>query len=252
MRGLIRPPKGYGLAYIDFAAQEVGIAAALSGDERMIAAYASGDPYLAFAKMAGLAPADATTLSHPIERERAKSVMLAVNYGMGQQSLAERLGVAPVEARELLRHHRITFPKFWRWIEDVVSTAMLTNKMASVFGWQLHVGRDPNPRALMNFPMQANGAEMMRIGAIAATEAGIEVCAPVHDAFLIGAPLDRLDEHIAQMRQIITRAGSVVTGGLDIRTEAKVVRWPQRYMADGAQPMWDRVMRLLHEVEAAA
>jgi hypothetical protein len=40
----------------------------------------------------------------------------------------------------------------------------------------------------MNWPMQANGAEMMRIAAMAATEAGIEVCAPVHDAFLIAAP----------------------------------------------------------------
>jgi hypothetical protein len=49
----------------------------------------------------------------------------------------------------------------------------------------------------------------------------------------------------------MTRAGNAVTGGLDIRTEAKVVRWPDRYMADGAQPMWDRVMKLLDEVEAS-
>jgi DNA polymerase-1 len=34
---------------------------------------------------------------------------------------------------------------------------------------------------------------MMRLAAIAATEVGIEVCAPVHDAFLIAAPLERLD-----------------------------------------------------------
>ena len=50
MRGLIRPPRGFGVAYIDFASQEVGLAAAYSGDGRMIAAYTSGDPYLAFAK----------------------------------------------------------------------------------------------------------------------------------------------------------------------------------------------------------
>ena len=37
MRGLMRPPEGYGLAYIDFRAQEIAIGAALSGDERMIA-----------------------------------------------------------------------------------------------------------------------------------------------------------------------------------------------------------------------
>ena len=54
------------------------------------------------------------------------------------------------------------------------------------------------------------------------------------------------------MRAIMTRAGNVVTGGLDIVTSANVVRWPDRYMPAGAQEMWNRVMRLLEEVEAAA
>ena|SRR5690242_10604301 len=37
---------------------------------------------------------------------------------------------------------------------------------------------------------------MMRIAAIAATECGIEICAPVHDAFLISAPFDCLQDHV--------------------------------------------------------
>jgi hypothetical protein len=53
------------------------------------------------------------------------------------------------------------------------------------------------------------------------------------------------------MREIMTKAGNVVTGGLDIRTEAKVVRWPDRYMADGGEAMWLRIMALLDQVEAA-
>ena len=64
LRGLIRPPEGYGLAFLDWAAQEIGIAAALSGDERMIKDYSTGDPYLAFAKAARLVPEDATKQSH--------------------------------------------------------------------------------------------------------------------------------------------------------------------------------------------
>ena len=63
MRCLIKPPDGYGAAYIDFRSQEIGLAAAMSGDERMIAAYVQGDPYLAFAKQAGFAPDDATKSS---------------------------------------------------------------------------------------------------------------------------------------------------------------------------------------------
>ena len=60
MRGLIRPQPGKALAYIDYEQQVFGIAAALSGDDAMKSAYASGDPYLAFARYTGAAPADAT------------------------------------------------------------------------------------------------------------------------------------------------------------------------------------------------
>jgi DNA polymerase I len=42
LRSLIKPPPGHGVAYIDWAQQEFGIAAALSGDAAMIAAYRSG------------------------------------------------------------------------------------------------------------------------------------------------------------------------------------------------------------------
>jgi DNA polymerase I len=48
------------VAYIDWSQQEFGIAAALSGDIAMQAAYGSGDPYLDFAKQAGAVPRHAT------------------------------------------------------------------------------------------------------------------------------------------------------------------------------------------------
>jgi hypothetical protein len=64
-RGLIQPHPGYAIAYIDWSQQEFGVAAALSGDKNMMAAYHSGDPYLTFAKQAGAVPLDATKASHP-------------------------------------------------------------------------------------------------------------------------------------------------------------------------------------------
>jgi DNA polymerase I len=250
MRSLIRPPEGYGLAYIDFASQEIGIAAALSGDERMAQGYLEGDPYLAFAKAARLAPADATKASHKAIRERCKSVVLGTNYGMGPEALAMRAGITPAEAKELLRLHKDAYKPFWRWMDNTVSSAMISNEMRTVFGWRRKVGREPNARSLMNFPMQANGSEMMRIAAIAATEAGIEVCAPIHDAFLIAASLDRLDEDVAKMREFMSRAGEAVTGGLKIRTDAEVVKWPSRYVDERGKAMWDRVVGLLERREA--
>jgi DNA polymerase-1 len=133
-----------------------------------------------------------------------------------------------------------------------VSSAMLTGEIRTVFGWRRSVGREPNPRSLMNFPMQGNGAEALRIAAIAATESGIEVCAPVHDAFLIAAPLDRLDEDVSKMREIMSKARRAVTGGLDIRTDAEVVKFPGRYMDERGKAMWEKVVGLLNKANKAA
>ena len=70
LRGLIRPADEMALAYVDWEQQEFGIAAALSGDAAMQSAYATGDPYLAFAKQAGAVPGDATKETHKV-RARA-------------------------------------------------------------------------------------------------------------------------------------------------------------------------------------
>jgi DNA polymerase-1 len=88
-----------------------------------------------------------------------------------------------------------------------------------------------------------------RLAATAAVEAGIEICCPVHDAFVIQAPLSRLDRDIALMQRLMTEAGRIVTGGLPVPADAEVVvRWPDRYMdEDRGRVMWDRVMRLLRD-----
>ena len=72
--------------------QEFGIAAALSGDAAMMDAYRSGDPYLAFGKQAGRIPADGTKRTHGAERELFKACVLGVQYGMGAEALARRIG----------------------------------------------------------------------------------------------------------------------------------------------------------------
>ena len=92
LRGLIRPELGCGLAYIDWSQQEFGIAAALSGDRAMQDVYLSGDPYLAFAKRAGAVPEYATKATHEAVRELFKQCILGVQYGMGEQLLADRIG----------------------------------------------------------------------------------------------------------------------------------------------------------------
>jgi DNA polymerase-1 len=247
LRSLIKPPSGHGVAYIDWAQQEIGVAAALSGDLALQAAYRSGDCYLAFAKQAGAVPQDATKQTHKSARELFKQCVLAVQYGMGAEALALRIAQPPVVARDLLRAHRETYRTFWQWSDAAVDHAMLMGSLRTVFGWNVHVGADSNSRSLRNFPMQANGAEMMRLAACLATERGIEVCAPVHDAFLICAPLDRLEADVATMRACMAEAAWVVLGGFELLTEATIVRYPDRYSDPRGAVMWTRVMELIDQ-----
>ena len=245
LRGLIKPPPGHAVAYLDWKQQEFGIAGALSGDAAMQAAYQSGDPYLAFGKQAGAIPATANKTTHKAERELFKQCVLAVQYGMEAEALALRIGQPPIVARDLLRAHRETYQTFWRWSDAAVDQAMLTGSLHTVFGWHLHVGERPNPRSLRNFPMQANGAEMLRIACCLATERGVEVCAPVHDAVLIFTSLDRLEANIAAMRAAMAEAARDVLAGFELGTDVTIVCWPARYMDDRGAVMWDRVTKLL-------
>jgi DNA polymerase I len=245
LRGLIKPPPGHGLAYIDWRQQEFGIAAALSGDAAMQAAYLSGDPYLTFAKQAHAVLDDATEETHGPQRELFKQCALAVQYGMEVHSLAMRIAQPDIVARDLLRTHRQTYRRFWAWSDAAVDTAMLTGSLHTSFGWHVHVGENPNPRSLRNFPMQANGAEMLRIACCLATERGLEVCAPIHDATLICAPLERLDEDIARMRAAMAEASQAVLRGFELGTDAHVVRYPGRYMDKRGKTMWERVCSLV-------
>jgi hypothetical protein len=249
LRSLIRPEPGMALAYVDYEQQEFGIGAALSGDQAMKEAYRSGDPYLAFAKQAGAVPSDATKATHKAERDLFKTCALGVQYGMQAESLARRMGKSVAEGRELLHLHKQTYPAYWRWSDAVQDFAMLHGYLQTVFGWRVQVGPDANPRSLRNFPLQANGAEMLRLACCLATERGIRVCAPVHDALLVEGPADEIEDVIARTQEAMCEASKEVTPGLPLRTEAKIIRYPERYMDDRGRRMWETVWRIQDELE---
>ena len=242
LRGLVKPEEGMSLAYIDWSQQEYGIAAALSCDENMLKAYLSGDPYLAFAIQAGQAPEGATKKSHKSIRDQFKAAVLAVQYGMGAESLAMRIGESKARGRELLQMHREAYPVFWRWSDAAVDKAMIEGRLRSVFGWEIKVSKDANPRSIRNFPMQANGAEMMRIAMILLTEDSVRVCAPVHDAFLIESETKYLDETIARTREHMKTASRIILGGFELESDAEVSKYPERFGNPGPSGFFSKVM----------
>jgi DNA polymerase I-like protein with 3'-5' exonuclease and polymerase domains len=249
LRSLIMPKPGRAVFYMDYSQQEFGIAAALSGDVAMAKAYRSGDPYLAFAKQAGAVPKDATKDSHPNERKLFKQCSLAVLYGQGAESFARRIGATMNEAQRLLRLHRETYKTFWVWSDRVVTYAMLHGVLFTRFNWRMQVGPTAREPSLRNFPMQANGAEMLRVACILGTENGIRICAPVHDAVLVECGIDEVDECVDRMRACMRIASEIVCPGFPLDTDVEIVRYPERYEDERGAAMWRQVSDLLQSVK---
>ena len=198
----------------------------MSGDDALWQAYASGDPYIQFAIDAGLAPVGATKESQKAERDACKVIMLGVQYGMGQ-----RASLHVLEAEDLLQHHKDVYHTFWKWAGQNVEAGLASQELHAIFGWKIRAGkgRDVKENTFLNWPMQANGAEMLRLACIALEEEGIGICAPVHDAILIEAPLDAIDQHVARATYEMQKASGWVLGhGRQCRVDAEIVCWPDR------------------------
>lgn len=241
-RGLIQPHPGYAIAYIDWSQQEFGVAAALSNDKNMMDAYHSGDPYLTFAKQAGAVPKDATKATHPKEREQYKACVLATQYGMGAEALAFRLKQPVLRAKQLLKAHRQVYKQFWDWSDQFYNRAVNANQACTVFGWNLRVKADVNPRSLRNFPMQANSADMLRIACILITQKNIQICAPVHDAILIESKLENIERDVQIAQSCMKEASQIILDGFELNSDAEIFKHPQRFLGATSEDFWYQVM----------
>jgi hypothetical protein len=249
-RFLIKPGPGQALAYVDLVSAEFGIAGALSGDQAMLDAYRSGeDVYMRLAKMAGAVPPDATKKSHPEERKLYKVGMLGAQYGQTPFGLSQNAGIPLWRAESVHRDLRKVYRQYWRWIENEVLHAEITGGMSTPLGWRMPVDAETSSTALSNFPMQAACADFMRLAAIFMVDEGLALCATVHDAVLIEAPVERINADVEIAISCWRRASEIVLDGFGLDADSKIVCYPDVYHDGDGEEMWTRLLNILDELE---
>jgi len=283
-RHLAKPGPGEILIEADWSAQEVWIAAYLSGDKAMQKMLQGADPYIGFGELCGMIPAG--TMQKFIdqhgqkngvklckkqfadERAKLKSITLGVLYGKSVYTVATDCGITPKEAAALLQMHHRTFKQFWIWSEWMTNEALATRKISTKFGWCRHLlskkDRDAHKadedrakkvgNSLQNWPMQAGGAEMLRLACTYAAEIRLGVCAPLHDAVFVVAKIEDEAKALADLRACMDRASRDLIG-VAVPIEMFVTRYPDRFVPDD-KPMaiivWDKMMRALEIAEYEA
>ncbi len=65
------------------------------------------------------------------------------------------------------------------------------------------------------------------------------MCAPVHDAILIEAPLAELSVVVADTQRAMAEASRAVLAGFELRSDAKVFRHPERFQDERGEVMWE-------------
>jgi DNA polymerase-1 len=247
MRAMIQPPPGMALAYLDYEAMEFGLAAALSGDENMVAAYNSGDPYIWTGVAFGGLPPDATKKTHPELRGVYKTGGLACIYGIGASSLAGRIKRSRAFAGDFLKRHHRTFAQYWRWSDGVVAEAIRRGMYTSRHGWRYRVRPPLNIRSLRNWPVQTTGADILRCAVIFADTIGVEMLATAHDAVLIQAPEERIEQAAGEMAECMTRAALLLTDGFPLRVEIDIKRANERFIDPRGKATYALVEKFLAE-----
>jgi DNA polymerase I-like protein with 3'-5' exonuclease and polymerase domains len=224
LRFLISPPPGRVLIHRDFSQQEVHIAGAVSGDTALLEACQTGDVYLGVAKQLGLAPADATPTTHKPVRALFKSVVLGILYGLGPRTLALQTGVSLFEAAELLARLRARFRTFEDFVQSALDHAGLLLEISTPFGWRMQCPPTINPRTVRNFPIQSTAAEILHVACILAERRNVPVVASVHDALMVEAELDRLEETDEALSRVMRDASSLVLRGYELPTDKQIIR----------------------------
>ncbi len=246
LRFLIKPGEGRAIAYCDFKSQEIGIAASVSGDTALMRDVQAGDPYLSFAKRAGLVPEDATKQSHPVIRDAMKSTTLAVGYGMVAETLALRLGKSVSEAIHLLRLYDEAYPNFAKWRMENLDRALLGLTPTTRFGWTLRTNENTKPNTLRNWPIQSTGSEMLRLACCLATERGLMVCAPIHDALLLEDNIEDIEHSVLVLQDCMREASSIVLGNFTLDADSKVFSFPSHYYDARGAEMYTHILKLIN------
>ena len=254
-RPLIQAQKGCVIIERDWEQQEFLVAAALSGDQAMMDAYFSGDPYLALGIQSGSIP-EGSDKSHP-KRGIFKTVCLSLQYGQGTRGIAQKLRCTFDEAQLFVNMHKRVYSKFWDWAQANLDHALASLRLETKFGWQYQIKHGSTPRGpmdadgfslntLRNWPCQAAACEMLRLALMYASEAGLEVIATVHDCIMIHSDIETADQKDKKLIECMDKASMDVIG-YTTRTEKTEFKHPSLF-----QPKDKRFMEVYAQMKEVA
>ncbi len=189
-------PRGYQIVSIDYSQIELRIAAAMSGDKKMIEAFRRGEDIhtRTAAEVFEISPDKVT----PEMRRKAKEVNFGIIYGLGPRGLAQRTGMSYDEALFFIEKYFDIFSGLKEYLEEIIALAHTQEYVETLFGRRRylpeinaeHQGlRAQAERMALNHPLQGTAADLIKMAMIKVdkliedkfTDGQVKMILQVHD-----------------------------------------------------------------------
>ena len=226
IRNLFVPDPGHRFIVADFAQIEPRIIASLSNDKRMIQAFLDGeDIYTAVAEPLG------------VNRAAGKQLVLSIAYGIGPDSVSERLGIKVTDAKKLMTDFAKEFPSIETLRRKTIVSARSKRPptVRTFYGRMRHLPdlthedvylRARAERQAFNAVIQGSAADIMKKALVRTYDLlphGSHIVMTVHDEIIVTAPEADVDLSSKAVREGMT---GITDFKVPLEIDLKVVdRW---------------------------
>jgi len=208
--------KGNALVSADYSQFELRLAAALSGDPGMIAAFnKDADIHVeTAAQVYGIDPKDVTKA----QRSSVKEVNFGIMYGLGPHALSQSTGMSFGEAKDFIAKYFEIRPKLKEYIDKTKKLAAEQGYVETLLGRRRptpdvqssnFIVREAAYRAAVNMPLQGSAADIMKIAmnnVAAKLDDDCKMLLQIHDSLILEVPSAKADAVGEMVKEVMETA----------------------------------------------
>jgi DNA polymerase-1 len=212
-------PEGRVLVAADYSQIELRIMAHISGDERLLKAFAEDqDIHQATAAEVFAVDLDAVTDE---QRRSAKAINFGLIYGMSAFGLARQLSINRYEAQDYIDLYFDRYPGVKKYMDETRAQAATNGYVETVFGRRLYLPdinarqaqrRQYAERSAINAPMQGTAADIIKRAMLAVDEwlqvdqTTSRMIMQVHDELVLEVPVECAEKVAEKVSEIMSAA----------------------------------------------
>ncbi len=221
-RAFVAAP-GHVLLGVDYSQVELRLAAHMSGDAAMIAAFRAGqDIHAATAAAIYNVPIEQVTKA---QRRHAKAINFGLIYGMSAFGLTRSSELTLAEAEDFVKAYFERFPGVKAYLDEMRRIAAQRGYVETLLGRRRYFpelqrttnrnARNRAEREAINAPIQGTAADIIKLAMLrlpsALREAGLQaqILLQVHDELVLECPEQELDATVRVVRAVMEQAYSL-------------------------------------------